>query len=59
MRKSLSTFVVVILLSLVMGIFIGSQAGCESKRGSEVIGFPQSFADLAEKAKPAVVNIST
>jgi len=59
MRKNLATFVMVVLLSIVMGIFIGSQAGCESKRGSEVIGFPQSFADLAEKAKPAVVNIST
>jgi serine protease Do len=59
MRKNIAAFVMVILLSVVMGIFIGSQAGCESKKGSEVIGFPQSFADLAEKVKPAVVNIST
>ncbi len=58
MRKNFTTLVMVILF-LVMGIFIGTQAGCESKKGSEVIGFPQSFADLAEKAKPAVVNIST
>ena len=29
------------------------------KSGSEYIGFPQSFADLSEKVKPAVVNIST
>jgi len=34
-----------------------SQGGCGSK--TEVVGFPQSFADLAEKVKPAVVNIST
>lgn len=59
MRKNLATFVMVVLLAVIMGIFIGCQAGCESKKGSEVIGFPQSFADLAEKAKPAVVNIST
>jgi len=36
-----------------------STGGCESKTRTEVIGFPQSFADLAEKVAPAVVNIST
>jgi serine protease Do len=49
-----------IMLFFGLGIFIGSQAGCErKKRELEVIGFPRSFADLAEKVKPAVVNIST
>jgi serine protease Do len=33
--------------------------GCESKGSSQTIGFPQSFADLAEKTTPAAVNIST
>lgn len=43
-----------------MGVFLLSLSGCEQKRGGyEVVGFPQSFADLAEKVKPAVVNIST
>lgn len=60
MRKvSLLGMVLVILLSVVAGVFIGSQAGCDNKKSAEVIGFPQSFADLAEKVKPAVVNIST
>jgi len=49
-----------ILLIVYAGIFMIPQAGCQSKRaGTEVIGFPQSFADLAEKANPAVVNIRT
>jgi serine protease Do len=48
------------LLSVLAGILVIPQAGCDSKKGGlEVIGFPQSFADLAEKVKPAVVNIST
>ena len=33
--------------------------GCERKGSSQTIGFPKSFADLAEKVTPAVVNIST
>lgn len=49
-----------ILLIVFAGILMLPQAGCQSKReGTEVIGFPQSFADLAEKVNPAVVNIST
>jgi serine protease Do len=49
-----------VLLIVFAGVFMIPQAGCQSKRaGMEVIGFPQSFADLAEKVNPAVVNIST
>jgi serine protease Do len=49
-----------VLLIVFAGIFMIPQTGCQSKRaGMEVIGFPQSFADLAEKVNPAVVNIST
>ena len=33
--------------------------GCEKVGSSEVIGFPKSFAELAEKVTPAVVNISS
>lgn len=52
--------IITIILFISAGIFVGFQAGCESKKGGpEIIGFPQSFADLAEKVKPAVVNIST
>ncbi len=31
--------------------------GCENQGKLEEVGFPKSFADLAEKVKPAVVNI--
>jgi serine protease Do len=47
-----------ILVLTIAGLSFGN-AGCNSKMKEEVIGFPQSFADLAEKVKPAVVNIST
>ena len=47
------------LISIVMFFSIVTQGGCESRTKTELIGFPQSFADLAEKVKPAVVNIST
>lgn len=34
--------------------------GCREDRSqTQVVGFPQSFADLADKVKPAVVNVST
>lgn len=42
-----------LLISL---IFLG---GCDGRSKTEFVGFPQSFADLAEKIRPAVVNIST
>lgn len=49
-----------LFLIFLAGAFALSQTGCEKKKGgSEFIGFPQSFADLAERIKPAVVNIST
>ncbi len=47
-----------VLLVLIAALLL--QSGCDGKKGpSEFVGFPQSFADLAEKVKPAVVNIST
>jgi serine protease Do len=51
---------IVVILCLV--VFLGLGAGCEKKKekgSTEVVGFPQSFTELAEKARPAVVNIST
>ena len=51
--------VVVFISVLLLGI-IASQNGCERMKGTyTVVGFPQSFADLVQKVKPAVVNIST
>jgi serine protease Do len=57
-RKILYKLTRFVLISFIAGICIGP-FGCEKKEGSEFTGFPQSFADLAEKVKPAVVNIST
>ena len=54
--------VVVILILACLGVFINFGSGCNKKREkgrSEVIGFPQSFTELVEKVRPAVVNIST
>ncbi len=47
------------LLSLMFLIVSASQGGCESKPQPGVNAFVESFADMAEKVKPAVVNIST
>ncbi|MDH4232044.1 MAG: DegQ family serine endoprotease [Nitrospirota bacterium] len=59
-KKTISAVIAIIFLSVFAGFLIGAQSGCDkAKSRSEYIGFPQSFADLAEKVKPAVVNIST
>ncbi len=59
-KKTVSALIAIILLAAFAGFLTGAQSGCEKmKSRSEYIGFPQSFADLAEKVKPAVVNIST
>jgi serine protease Do len=46
------SFFIILLLILL--------SGCKDKgSNTKYIGFPQSFADLVERVKPAVVNIST
>ncbi len=56
LRKSLGLLITV-SLTVVLSYFIVS---CQKEGGqTEVIGFPQSFADLAAKVNPAVVNIAT
>lgn len=57
MTKNRAIILFISFLVIFTFIFI---SGCKDK-GSDTkfIGFPQSFADLAEKVKPAVVNIST
>ncbi|TWJ16553.1 DegQ family serine endoprotease [Geobacter argillaceus] len=47
------------LFSIFMFLSLVTQGGCESRGKTEFVGFPQSFADLAERVKPAVVNIRT
>jgi serine protease Do len=44
-----------VLLTLILVV----PFGCERQGRSQVIGFPKSFAELAEKVTPAVVNISS
>jgi serine protease Do len=54
-RFMVSVFVMTLIIMVA-----GTPAGCSSKKDSmEVVGFPQSFVELAEKVKPSVVNIST
>jgi serine protease Do len=62
MKKSNAYAVIAgILLSVLFCVFLISLPGCEKMKGGgyTVVGFPQSFADLVERVKPAVVNIST
>ncbi len=59
-QKILYKLILVVFTTLIVGVLLAT-GGCKDKgkQATEVIGFPQSFADLAEKVKPAVVNIST
>lgn len=62
MRKSivLKIIVVAIALAAVVGVVGYRLGGNGQERGlTQFIGFPQSFADVAAKVSPAVVNIST
>lgn len=62
MRKSIILKVIIAgILLVAIGIFAGYRLGGNGQdRGfTEVIGFPQSFADVAAAVSPAVVNIST
>jgi serine protease Do len=50
----------IILFLLSMIVCSTGFIACESKKeGTDFVGFPESFAELAEKVKPAVVNIRT
>jgi serine protease Do len=47
-----------LLISIIFVFSYVTEGACASKPATEYVGFPQSFADLADKVKPAVVNIS-
>ncbi|MDA8088050.1 MAG: trypsin-like peptidase domain-containing protein [Nitrospiraceae bacterium] len=49
------------ILFVVILFAMAFQAGCRKKEipATHVVGFPKSFADLAQEVSPAVVNIST
>ncbi len=48
-----------VLIYLLAGALILLQGGCRRRVSETVVGFPRSFADLAQKVSPSVVNIST
>ncbi len=58
-RKELGRFGTICLMTIFLVISTMAQGICDSGNGKALHGFPRSFADLAEKVKPAVVNIST
>jgi serine protease Do len=61
-KVKLARWIVVVLISISLGAWMSLGSGCNKKgeKGkSEVVGFPQSFTELVEKVRPAVVNIST
>ena len=47
------------MIPTLMLLLLVSLGGCGNKNKTQYVGFPQSFADLAAKVRPAVVNIST
>lgn len=59
MKKMLQGKIIILFLISIIICFTGSIACERKKESTEFIGFPQSFAELAEKVKPAVVNIRT
>ncbi|MEJ2695176.1 MAG: DegQ family serine endoprotease [Candidatus Sulfobium sp.] len=59
-QKKMASLAAVVLFSLVTVFFALCQTGCERIETSyKTVGFPKSFAELAERVNPAVVNIST
>jgi serine protease Do len=49
-----------LLVFILAALLIAAATSCFSDKGqTEFVGYPQSFADLVKKVKPAVVNIST
>jgi serine protease Do len=58
LRKSFLVFSVSLTLSLSF-VSLGGCSQSEPPAPATVVGFPRSFADVAEKVTPAVVNISS
>jgi serine protease Do len=59
MKSWMAVCKVAVRNSLLLAFSLVMLVGCESKAKTDFVGFPRSFADLAEKVRPAVVNIST
>lgn len=55
--RIVSTILIALILMAVSGLIVVSYGGV--KDASAIVGFPQSFSQLAKQVTPAVVNIST
>ena len=58
-RKVMEKFCKWAMIPALMLFLLVGLGGCKNKATTEYVGFPRSFADLADKVRPAVVNIST
>ncbi len=60
-RNFWARIIIASMLLVAIGMFVGSRMGHMGPLNAPggVIGFPQSFADVAARVTPAVVNIST
>jgi len=59
-QKKMATLAAVVFFSMVTAFFTLSLSGCKKIETSyKTVGFPKSFAELAQRVNPAVVNIST
>ncbi len=58
-KREISRLGTICLMAIFLVISTAFQGVCDSGNGKASHGFPRSFADLADKVKPAVVNIST
>jgi serine protease Do len=59
-QKKMANVAAVVLFSMLAGFIVLFQSGCKKIETSyKTVGFPKSFAELAQKVNPAVVNIST
>ena len=60
-QGKLSRYLRTVLVSTLVVLALAAQGGCQSRSetATDYVGFPKSFADLAQRVKPAVVNISS
>lgn len=58
-KRGLAHICRMVVLSFAVLLLLAPSGECGSKKNRGETGFPHSFADLVERVKPAVVNIST
>ena len=59
-QKKMATLAMAVLFTALTAFLMVSMSGCQKIETSyKTVGFPKSFAELAQRVNPAVVNIST